>query len=160
MTRVNLRLTIERQVIGILRDQHVRQQDWSPRASLRVLPAATPVVRSAAAASLTYARTACAAAWRSAASDVRSHSRGRVVADVASGSALAMHLQEERSDREALPLTCAEYRMNSRCHDLLRAKKLCKRTSRVTPITAGPRCAPAAANQCPPAASITALPSA
>src|SRR5438445_12816911 len=67
-----------------------------------------------------------------------------------------MHLQEGRSDREALPLTCAEYRMNSRCHDLLRAKKLCKRTSRVTPITVDPRCAPAAANQCPPAASITA----
>src|SRR5207237_1086820 len=46
----------------------------------------------------------------------------RVVADVALGSALSTLPREERSDPEAPRPTCAEYRMNSRCHDLLRAK--------------------------------------
>src|SRR5436309_8481380 len=32
--------------------------------------------------------------------------------------------REGRSDPEALPLTCAEYRMNAHCHDLLHAKKV------------------------------------
>ena len=32
--------------------------------------------------------------------------------------------REGRSDQEALPLTCAEYRLNAGCPDLLRAKKV------------------------------------
>src|SRR5438128_8234077 len=40
------------------------------------------------------------------------------------GSALSTLPREERSDPEAPRPTCAEYRMNSRCHDLLRAKKV------------------------------------
>ena len=79
---------------------------------------------------------------------------------VAPGSALAAHRQEERSDRGAPPLPCAEYRMNSRVLIRARAKKVVERISQVTPTTAAPRCAPAAANRCLPAASITALASA
>ena len=73
--------------------------------------------------------------------------------------------QDQRSQRicrksvqigERSPLTCAEYRMNSRVLIPVRAKKVVQRILRVTPTTAAPRCAPAAANQCLPAASITA----
>jgi hypothetical protein len=71
---------------------------------------------------------------------------------VGPGSALAAHPQEGRSDREARPLTCAEYRMNTDDFTFSAQKKLCKRISQVTPTTAAPRCA-----RYPPAASITAL---
>ena len=47
--------------------------------------------------------------------------------------------------------------MNLRAAIFSAQKKLCKRTSRVTPTVADPTSAPAAASQCPPAASITVL---
>src|SRR5216683_8354488 len=96
----------------------------SPLVSLADLPAVTPVVRSAAPASPTSVQTACAAAWRSAASDARSRFPARAVAHVAPGPALSTPPREEGSDPEAWWLTCAEYRMiPAHCHPL-RAKKL------------------------------------
>src|SRR5206468_8240205 len=106
-----------------------------------------------------------------AASDVRSRALGRVTAPawpsaylpwkatarVAPGPALAVLRQEGRSDQEAPPSTCAEYRMNSPLRIHVRAKKVVERISWVTPTTAVPTSAPAAANRCLPAASITAL---
>ena len=50
--------------------------------------------------------------------------------------ALATHPREERSDREAPPLTCAEYRMNARVFIPVRAKKVVQRISQVTPTAA------------------------
>ena len=128
----------------------------SPQVSLADLPAVTPVARSAAPASPTSAQTACAAVWRSAASDARSRFRARAVAHVAPGPALSTLPPGAGSDPEASWLTCAEYRINLRATIFSAQKKLCKSTSLVTPTVAGPRCVPAAANQCLPAASITA----
>jgi hypothetical protein len=77
-----------------------------------------------------------------------------------SDQALSTLLPAEGSDPEASWLTCAEYRMNLRATIFCAQKKLCKRTSHVTPTVADPTSAPAAASQCLPAASITALASA
>src|SRR5208282_6183508 len=112
----------------------------SPLVSIADLPAATPVVRSAAPASPTSVQTASAAAWRSAASDARSRFRARAVAHVAPGPVLSTLPPGEGSDPEASWLTCAEYRMNLRATIFSAQKKLCKRTSRVTPPVADPKC--------------------
>ena len=65
---------------------HWRDMPWpSP-----VLPASVPVARSAAPASPTCDQTACAAAWRSAASDARSRSDARATDHAAIGSALSV----------------------------------------------------------------------
>ena len=103
---------------------------------------------------------ACDAAWPAATADAQSRAHGRSVVRAGPGSALVMLPQEGRSDREAKPLTYAEYRMNSHVLIPVRAKKVVQRISQVTPTTAAPRCAPAAANRCLPATSITALASA
>src|ERR1017187_9815755 len=89
---------------------------------LAALPAATPAARSVGSASPTYVRTACAAAWQSAASDGQSHSPARAVAPVAPGPALSMPPRGEGSDPEASRLTCAEYRINLRA-TILSAQK-------------------------------------
>src|ERR1017187_9877613 len=132
----------------------------SPLVSIAGLPAAVPVARFAAPASPTSVQTASAAAWRSAAADARSRFRATAVAHVAPAPRLSMLPPEEDSDPEASWLPCAEYRMNL-CTTIRSAqKKLCKRTSRVTPTVADPTSAPAAASQYLPATSITALASA
>src|SRR5450759_2995706 len=128
-----------------------------PLVSLADLPAAVPVARSAAPASPTSVQTASAAAWRAAASDARSRFRATAVAHVAPAPRLSTLPPEEDLDPEASWLPCAEYRMNLRAAIFSAQKKLCKRTSRVTPTVADPTSAPAAASQCPPAASITVL---
>jgi hypothetical protein len=79
---------------------------------------------------------------------------------VAPGSARAVARQEGRSDRGAQSPPCAEYRTNSHLRIPVHAKKVVQSIWPVTPTTAAPRCAPAVANQCLPAASITALASA
>ena len=129
----------------------------SPLVSLADLPAAAPVARSAAPASPTSVQTACAAVWPSAASDARSRFRARAAARAAPGPALSTLPRAAGSDPEASSLTCAEYRMDFRFTISSAQKKLCKRTSHVTPTVADPTSAPVAASQCLPAASITAL---
>src|ERR1019366_8186769 len=119
----------------------------SPLVSLADPPAAVPFARSAAPASPTSVQTASAAAWPA-------------VAHVAPAPRLATLPPAAGSNPEASWLPCAEYRMNL-CTTIRSAqKKLCKRTSRVTPTVADPTSAPAAASQYLPATSITALASA
>ena len=80
------------------------------------------------------------------------------------GEELPVLRQDQRSQRirgksvyrGAPPLTCAEYRMNARVLIPVCAKKVVQRISPVTPTAAAPTSAPAAANRCLPAASITA----
>src|SRR6202162_2540604 len=128
----------------------------SPLVSIAGLPAAVPVARFAAPASPTSVQTASAAAWRSAASDARSRFRATAVAHVAPAPRLSMLPPEEDSDPEASWLPCAEYRMNLRAAIRSAQKKLCKRTSHVTPTAADPTSAPVAANRCLLTTSITA----
>src|ERR1017187_1951134 len=131
-----------------------------PLVSLADPPAAVPFARSAAPASPTSVQTASAAAWPAAASDARSRARATAVAHVAPAPRLATLPPAAGSNPEASWLPCAEYRMNL-CTTIRSAqKKLCKRTSRVTPTVADPTSAPAAASQYLPATSITALASA
>src|ERR1035437_6928548 len=110
----------------------------SPLVSIAGLPAAVPVARSAAPASPTSVQTASAAAWRAAASDARSRFRATAVAHVAPAPRLSTLPPEEDSDPEASWLPCAEYRMNLRAAIRSAQKKLCKRTSRVTPTVRRP----------------------
>src|SRR5208282_1565816 len=86
----------------------------SPLVSLADLPAVTPVAQSAAPASPTSVQTACAAVWRSATSDARSHFRARAVAHAAPGPVPSTLPRATGSDPEALSLTCVEYRMDFR----------------------------------------------
>src|ERR1700728_3798074 len=68
----------------------------SPLVSPAARPAATPVARSDGLASLTYARTASVAAWRSAASSARS--RCRVTTIVRAGTGLVLSVRWHPAD--------------------------------------------------------------
>ena len=124
---------------------------------LQARPAATPVARSDGPASPTCARTASAAAWRSAASSVRSRCHATTTVRAARGSVLSVRWDRAASrSGSARGAATIAANLADVCYSKIKMGRKTK-IILLTPPSAARNCAPAAASRSLPAASTTAL---